>query len=216
MSHSQFQGPQPRPLVEVMEDHEDYAFGQLFRVLRARLRYRHFDGSMSAPVTRISFERGDSVGVLLYDPHDDAVILVRQFRYPAFAGLVRDHPEGVDERQAWLLEVIAGVQDAGLTAIQVANKEMLEEAGFAVRGDLEPIATFYVSPGGSSERIHLFLGLVDQRRRAGPGGGVVVEGEDIQIIVLPLVEAKAMIVSGEICDAKTIIGLQHLALRLAR
>ena len=56
------------PWVVVLEQVEDYRFGSLFRCIRAQIRYRRFDGTMSAPVTRINFERGDSVGVLLYDP----------------------------------------------------------------------------------------------------------------------------------------------------
>lgn len=188
----------------------------LFRVWRASLQYRRFDGRMSAVVTRISFERGDSVGVLLYDPHDDAVVLVRQFRYPVYAGLDPEQRGGAGAWQAWLLEVVAGVKDAGLSTTAVAHNELLEEAGYRVAGDLQPIATFYASPGGSSERIHLFVAAVDSRRQAAPGGGVVAEGEDTQIVAMPLREALAMIARGEICDAKTIIALQHLALRRVR
>nr|NIM06315.1 hypothetical protein [Armatimonadota bacterium]NIO97796.1 hypothetical protein [Armatimonadota bacterium] len=42
------------------------------------------------------------------------------------------------------------------------------------------------------------------------GGGVEAEGEDIEIVVLPLAEAKEKVDSGEISDAKTVIALQHL------
>ena len=187
----------------------------LFRILRARLQYQRFDGQMTSAITRISFERGDSVGVLLYDPHDDAVILVRQFRYPVYAGLDPAQRDGDGAWQAWILEVVAGVKDTDLSVTEVANKELLEEAGYRIAGDLQPIATFYVSPGGSSEHIHLFLGEVDRRHQAALGGGVIAEGEDTQIVVVPRAEALAMIARGEICDAKTIIALQHLALRQA-
>ena len=147
--------------VRVLDEREDYSFGKLFRMVRAKLQYRRFDGAMSAPITRISFERGDSVGVLLYDPSEDAVVLVRQFRYPVYAGLSPAAREGDGARQAWLLEIVAGVQDAGRTIVDVANKELLEEAGYRVTGPLEPTMTIYPSPGGSSERIYLFLGKVD-------------------------------------------------------
>jgi ADP-ribose pyrophosphatase len=207
----------PRPddgslWVKILDLSDDYSFGELFRVVRARLRYRRFDGRMSDPVTRINFERGDSVGVLLYDPQDDAVVLVRQFRYPVYASLDPAERAGDGARQAWILEMVAGVQDAGLTVTGVAHKELMEEAGYKVKEGLRPITTIYPSPGGTSERIHLFLGEVDQRRRAGEGGGVVAEGEDTQIVVLPFHEAMAMVARGEIHDAKTIIALQHLAL----
>jgi nudix-type nucleoside diphosphatase (YffH/AdpP family) len=201
--------------VKVLDESEDYSFGKLFRIVRAKLQYRRFDGTMSAPVTRINFERGDSVGVLLYDPHDDAVILVRQFRYPVYAGLNAKQRDGEGAWQAWILEVVAGVKDNDLSVTEVAHKELLEEAGYQLAGNLQPIATFYVSPGGSSEHIHLFLGEVDRRSQAAPGGGVIAEGEDTQIVVAPLAEALAMVARGDICDAKTIIALQHLALRKA-
>ena len=207
----------PRPddaslWVKILDQVEDYSFGELFRVIRTTLQYRRFDGQMSDPVTRINFERGDSVGVLLYDPQDDAVILVRQFRYPVYAGLAPNEREGDGAKQAWLLEIVAGVVDEGRTVKEVANKELLEEAGYEVRGELQPIGTIYPSPGGTSERIHLFLGEVDRHQRVGEGGGVAAEGEDTQIVVLPFREAVEMVARGEICDAKTIIALQHLAL----
>jgi ADP-ribose pyrophosphatase len=189
--------------VKILDLAEDYSFGKLFRVMRARLRYRLFDGRMSDPVTRINLERGDSVGVLLYD---------RQFRYPVYASLDPEKRAGDDARQAWLLEIVAGVKDAGREVREVAHKELLEEAGYEVEGDLRSITTIYPSPGGTSERIHLFLGEVDHRQRAGKGGGVAAEGEDTQVVVLRLREAMEMIASGEICDAKTIVALQHLAL----
>ena len=200
------------PWVKILDQVEDYSFGELFRVIRATLQYRRFDGQMSDPVTRINFERGDSVGVLLYDPQDDAVILVRQFRYPVYAGLDPDEREGDGARQAWLLEIVAGVVDEDQTVKEVANKELLEEAGYEVKGELQPIGTIYPSPGGTSERVYLFLGEVDCRQRAGEGGGIAAEGEDIQIVVLPFREAMDLVARGEICDAKTIIALQHLAL----
>jgi nudix-type nucleoside diphosphatase (YffH/AdpP family) len=200
------------PWVKILETVEDYRFGKLFRIIRATLQYRRFDGRMSDPVTRINFERGDSVGVLLYDPQNDAVVLVRQFRYPVYASLDPDERAGEGAKRAWLLEIVAGVKDADRTVKDVAHKELLEEAGYEVKGDLQPINTIYPSPGGTSERITLFLGEVDQRQRAAKGGGVAAEGEDIQIVVFPFHEAIDRVARGEIHDAKTIIALQHLAL----
>lgn len=204
------------PWVKILDLAEDYAFGELFRITRARLQYRRFDGRMSDPVTRINFERGDSVGVLLYDPQDDTVVLVRQFRYPVYVSLDPAERAGDSARQAWLLEIVAGVKDVGRTVKEVANKELLEEAGYKVKGKLRHITSIYPSPGGTSERIHLFWGEVDLRQSSGKGGGVVAEGEDTQVVVLPFREALDMVARGEICDAKTIIALQYLALHKPR
>ena len=155
---------------------------------------------MSDEMTRLNFNRGDSVAVLLHDPEEDSVLLVRQFRYPAY---VNDGP-------GWILELVAGMMAPGQSAHSVARAELLEEAGYAV-DDLKPIGSFYVSPGGTSERILLYLGLA--HRKVSSGGGRTDEHEDIQIVEIPLAEATKMVDTGEICDAKTIIALQWLKLR---
>jgi ADP-ribose pyrophosphatase len=200
------------PLVEVLELVEDYRYRQLFRVMRARLQYRRFDGTLSDPVTRLNFERGKAVGILLYDPDQHTVLLVRQFRYPVFASLAHEEQNGADVRQAWLLEIVAGVQEEGLDAEAVARKELLEEAGYELRSEPHFIATFYPSPGGSSESITLFWADVSSGERSGPGGGVASEGENTELVALSVAHALEMISRGEIRDAKTIIALQHLAL----
>ncbi|UCG26469.1 MAG: NUDIX domain-containing protein [Chloroflexota bacterium] len=187
----------------------------MFRVIRARLQHRRFDGSFSEPITRINFERGDSAGVLLHDPQDDTVILVNQFRYPVYASLGAGQRAGEGARQAWLLEIAAGMVDEGQTVAEVAQREVIEEAGFAIKGPLQPITTVYPSPGGSSERITLYLAEVDRRSPAASGGGLIEKGEDIQVVAVPYQEAMAMVASGEINDAKTIIALQYLALLTA-
>ena len=207
---------QPEGQVKILDLVEDYSFGSMFRVMKATLRYRRFDGHMSEEITRINFERGDSAGVLLHDPEEDVVLLTRQFRYPVFASI---DPEMVKEEgaeQAWLLEVMAGIIDPGLSAVEIASKELLEESGYVVQGGFRPIATIYPSPGGSSERIYLFLGLVDHKDQLSVGGGLPAEGEDIKVESLSFQEAMRMITRGEISDAKTIIALQHLALLKSR
>jgi ADP-ribose pyrophosphatase len=204
----------PEPLVEILRERVPWSLGALFRIVEARLRFRRFDGRMSAPITRISFERGDAAGVLLYDPQRDAVLLVRQFRFPLYAALDPEARAGEGARQAWILETVAGIADGDQTGPQVAQRELLEESGYAVSGPLHRIATVYPSPGASSERIHLYWGEVDATHKVAPGGGLEEEGEDTEVVAIPLNEALAMIASGEIQDAKTILALQHLALAL--
>lgn len=196
--------------VIVEEETEEYSFGKLFRVVKAVLRHSKFGGGMSDPVVRLNFERGESVGILLYDPKQDAVVLVRQFRYPVFAGLGAQEKRSMPEK-AWLLEIVAGVKEPGRDVAEVANQELLEEAGYEVKGELRKIATIYPSPGGTSERITLFLAIADSWNPAGKGGGIVAEGEDTQAVVLPFDQALAMVDRGEIQDAKTLVALQHLA-----
>ncbi|HHX63315.1 MAG TPA: NUDIX domain-containing protein [Chloroflexi bacterium] len=172
-----------------------------FRVDRVQLRHERFDGRMSPPMTRLLFERGDSVAVLPYDRKRDEVLLVRQFRYPAF---VRGGP-------GWLWEIIAGMQEEGVDPKDVARNEAMEEAGYRL-GPLRHIATVYPSPGGSSERVAIYLASVTEADRVSAGGGLEESGEDIQVRMVPLDEALAMIEDGRIMDAKTVLALQYLAL----
>jgi ADP-ribose pyrophosphatase len=216
MSPDTLDHPEDGTLVKILDLVEDYSFGSMFCVFRATLRYRRFDGHMSEEITRINFERGDSVGVLLYDLDEEVVVLSRQFRYPVYTGLDPEILKEGGARQAWLLEVMAGVIDPGHSVVEIASKELLEEAGYVVQGGYRPIATVYPSPGGTSERIYLFLGLVTHKDQINAGGGLASEGEDIQVESLSFQESMMMIDQGEISDAKTIIALQHLALLKSR
>lgn len=187
--------------VEIEQRSREY--DGFFKLERVQLVYQRFDGSMSHPVTRLVFERGDSAAVLLYDASAEKVILVEQFRYPAYAR------EGGDGR---LLEIVAGTVAPGSTPEQVAYAELVEEAGWELES-LEPIATFYPSPGACTERIFLYLGQLSAATQVGDGGGRQGSGEDIRVHEVPLRAALEMIRSGEIRDAKTIIALQCLAAR---
>jgi ADP-ribose pyrophosphatase len=216
MSPDAMDQPEDEVSVKILDLVEDYSFRGIFRVNRARLQFRRFDGHMSVEITRINFERGDSVGVLLYDPDEDVVVLTRQFRYPVYASIDPEMVKVGGVEQAWSLEVVAGIIDPDITIVEAASKEVLEEAGFVVKEDFRPITKIYSSPGWSSERIHLFLALVDHKDRLSIGGGLPAEGEDIRVESLAFPEALMMIDRGEISDAKTIIALQHLANLKAR
>jgi ADP-ribose pyrophosphatase len=208
--------PEGGAWVKILDLEEDYSFRGMFRVIRARLQYQRFDGHMSEEITRINFERGDSVGVLLYDPAEDVVVLTRQFRYPVYTRIEPEIIEKGGAKQAWLLEIVAGIIDPGHSVVEAASREVLEEAGYEVQGDFRPVATIYPSPGWTSERMHIFLGFVDQKDQLDAGGGIPSEGEDIQVEILPFQDSMKMIARGEISDAKTIVALQHLALLKSR
>ncbi len=189
-------GPE-RPTVEILEHRN--RFSGFFRIEEYRLRHRLFNGGMSPPLTRELFERGHAVAMLPYDPNRDAVVLLEQFRIGAL-----NAPHG-----PWLLEIVAGMVEAGESPQEVVRREALEEAGLALEA-LEPICDYLVSPGGTSERIALYCGQVDC---AGVGGlhGIVEEGEDIRAAVYPLDEALALLAAGRIDSASPIIALQWLA-----
>jgi nudix-type nucleoside diphosphatase (YffH/AdpP family) len=173
----------------------------IFRVDEVELQHERFDGSMSPPVSRLVLRRGESAAVLLHDPRTQVVLLCEQFRLPT-----------CDDGPGWLLELPAGMLEQGEDAAACARRETLEETGYEVRA-LHPIASVYLSPGGSSERIHLFHGEIAVRDDAVETAGVASEGEEIRIIPFTVDEALARARAGEILDAKTLIALQWLELR---
>jgi len=164
-----------------------------FKVDKVVLQHEKFDGSMSKEIDRLNFNRGDTVAVILYNKKNESVVLVRQFRYPAY----------VDDGPGWLIECVAGIKDDG--EVLVAKKEVLEETGYKAE-ELKLLTRFYPSPGGCSERISVYLAYVETREEI-KDKYFGIDNEDIQVIEIPLVKAFEMIMNGEICDGKTIIGL---------
>lgn len=172
-----------------------------FRLERYRLRHRLFAGGMSGPVQRELFERGHAAAVLLYDPQRDAVVLLEQFRIGALQAA----------GGPWLLEIVAGMIEEGESAAEVVRREALEEAGARIQR-LEFICDYLVSPGGTSETISLYCGLVDSD---GLGGihGLEEEQEDIRVTVVTFDQAWALWQQGQINSASPIIALQWLAMQ---
>ncbi len=172
-----------------------------FKVDRAEVSYEKYDGSMSSPAPRLVFERGDSVAVLPFDRCRRRVVLVQQFRFPAY---VRGGP-------GWLWEIVAGMVEGDRSVEDVARSEATEEAGYSL-GALKHLFTVYPSPGGSSERVHIYLAPVGRQDSAGEGSGPAASGEDILVRTFDLDEALRMIEDGRIVDAKTVLALQYLAM----
>jgi len=187
--------------VEVLE--KTICFEGFFRIEKYRLRHRLFSGDWSHPLVREVFERGHAAAVLPYDPIRDEVILIEQFRVGALAAA-----DG-----SWLLEIVAGMIEAGETPQDVVKRESIEEADCII-SDLIPLYDFFVSPGGTTEHVALFCGRVDSTH-AGGVHGAVEEGEDIKVHVVPLDTAIAFLNSGKITSASAIIALQWLALNRA-
>jgi ADP-ribose pyrophosphatase len=153
----------------------------------------------SQQVRRENMERGDAVAILLYDADADEVLLIEQFRIgPAVRN---DNP--------WLLEIVAGMIDDGESAQQAACREAVEEAGYAPR-EVSFLGRYYTTPGACSERIELFLGLVDKHNRSDEGGGVEEEHEDIRCLWAPRERALQWLAEGKITS-----GAPMLALMLA-
>ncbi|MEF8755038.1 MAG: NUDIX hydrolase [Accumulibacter sp.] len=172
-----------------------------FKVDEAEVSFERADGSMTPPARRLVFERGDSVAAVVYHRDSDRLLFAEQFRYPT-----------VGKGSGWLLEVVAGMIDRGESPETALRREIEEELGFALTR-CEPIATFFVSPGGSSERIWLYYAEVSEDGRVGSGGGVAAEQEEIRIVSMSTATAMDALREGALVDAKTIIGLQWLRAR---
>ncbi len=152
---------------------------------------------------REAYDRGNGVACLLYDPEERCVLLIRQFRLPA----------AINGHEGLLIEVPAGMLDGAAPEARM-REELEEETGYRVSA-LTHLFDTYMSPGSVTEFISLYRGTYRRDDRAGEGGGNPDEGEDIEVLHVPFDEAMEMVGKGEICDAKTIILLQHLALEHA-
>jgi len=185
--------------VEIRDKH--IVFDDVFKIQEATLRFQKFNGQMSEPVRRLVFERGDSAAALLFNRDTQKILLINQFRYPTY-----------EKDQGWLYEVVAGAIDANEQPEESIRREIREEIGYEANA-LTHIASFYVSPGGTSERIILFYGEVGDADRVSAGGGLASEHEDIQLIELTLPDFWRALENGDIVDAKTLIAVQWLQQR---
>lgn len=188
--------------VEILE--RETPFQGFFRVQRLTLRHRHYQGGWGAPVKREVFIRPPAAAVLPYDPVRGEILLVEQFRVGALE--VRDTP--------WCLELIAGLADKdGEELTDLVRREAVEEAGVEL-DELERIARYMPSPGGSNERLQVFVGRADLSR-AGGIHGCPEEGEDIRVVVQPVAAIPELMSSGRVDNAASLIALQWLLLHRA-
>lgn len=167
---------------------------------RYRLRHSLFAGGSSNELIRERVEGYRAASLLPYDPVRDEVVLIEQFRIGALE----------DRDGAWILEIVGGILEGEQDPESVARRETVEEAGCQVTA-LEPICQYMVSPGTTSERIHLYCGRVDATKAAGIHG-IHEEGEDIRVEVLSADDAIAELYTGRINSTSTIIAMQWLAL----
>ncbi|HEJ9627975.1 TPA: ADP-ribose diphosphatase [Proteus mirabilis] len=177
-----------------------------FRMTEYRFKHRLFEGGWSEEVKREVFERGNAGVLLAYDPKRDEVVLIEQIRIPAYE----------TSETPWLLEVVAGMVEQGESPEDVVRREAQEEAGVVV-GRCEPIVSYLSSPGGTSERMHVYVGEVDATTAKGIHG-LACENEDIRVHVVSREQASCWVEEGVIDNAASVIALQwlqlhHIALR---
>jgi nudix-type nucleoside diphosphatase (YffH/AdpP family) len=167
---------------------------------KTTFEYRCRDGRWEKQ-SRETYDRGNGAVLLLFNVEHATVVLIRQFRFPTF---INGSDDGL------LVEACAGLLD-GEDPHTCIRREAEEETGFRVRSPRK-ILEAYMSPGSVTEKLHFFVAEYELLDRVSAGGGDAAEGEDIEVIELPLASALEMISTGAIQDGKTIMLLQYAAL----
>jgi nudix-type nucleoside diphosphatase (YffH/AdpP family) len=165
--------------------------------------WRRADGKWQTQ-HRETYDRGNAAALLPYNLVQRTVVLVRQFRYPAYVN-------GYDDL---LIEAAAGLLDNESPEIRI-RAEVEEETGYRL-GEIKKVFEAFMSPGAVTEKLHFFVAEYESKMRIGSGGGLASEGEDIEVLELPIDQGLAMIGDGRIADAKTIMLLQYAALNIFR
>ena len=176
-----------------------------FKINLYQFKHALFAGGESEVIRREILERGDAVAVLPYDPVTEQVLLIEQIRIGAIKS----------KHTPWLLECIAGMTDGSEDYESVVKKEAFEEAGLNLT-ELEFMLSYLSSPGGTTERLYLYLAHADLSQMTTGIYGLETEGEDIKTHIMDLDEAFERLNRGEIDNAATVICLQWLALNRDR
>ncbi len=168
---------------------------------KTRFERKRRDGTWQE-LTRETYDRGNGATILLYNLEQRSVILTRQFRYPAY----------VNGHDGMLIEAAAGLLDEASPEERI-RAEVEEETGFHI-ADITRIFDAFMSPGSVTERLHFFVAPYTRDSKIEEGGGNTAEGEDIEVLEMPLEDALSGIHAGLIQDGKTIMLLQYAALHL--
>ena len=171
-----------------------------FKLEKVTFDQRRKGGSLQT-LEREVYHNGPGAAVLPIDHARGTVLLVRQLRIPVH----------VNGDEPLVIELCAGIVDAGDAPIDTVRKEAQQEMGYRLR-DIRKVFELYMSPGSSAEKVHLFVAQYEPGDHTNAGGGLPAEGEQIQVIELPLARAWEMVVAGQIVDAKTVLMLQHARL----
>ena len=163
--------------------------------------YRRANGEWQTQA-RETYDRGNAATLLPYNLAQRTVVLVRQFRYPAYVS-------GYDDL---MIEAAAGVLDGESPEVRI-RAEAEEETGYRLVA-IRKVFEAFMSPGALTERMHFFVAEYEPSMQVGSGGGLADEGEDIEVLELSIDQALAMIADGRIADAKTIMLLQYAALNI--
>lgn len=166
------------------------------------ISYTRRDGTKEEQ-TREIYDSGDGAAVLMYNPEERKIILIRQFR---LAVMLNSDTDG------FILECPAGMLDE-LHPEETIIKEIKEETGYEVT-KVTKIYEAFATPGAHKEKIHFYTADYHHDMRIHQGGGDISEQEDIEVLEYSYNEISNLLSGGKIIDAKTIILLQWAQLHL--
>ena len=177
-----------------------------FQLEQLTLTHRGYQAESIGPMRRELFVRTPAVVVILCDVVRKQLVMVEQFRIGAAMSDLEDSP--------WMLEWVAGICDENEAPLQTCYREVMEETGLTLADDPELLFSYYPSPGGSNELIHLYfapcdVAEIDYYR------GQVGEYEDLKVHVISVASAMEALQTGRINNAAMIIGLQWLKINQA-
>jgi len=169
----------------MLKPEKTLATQQIYQGRAVNMRVDTVENAGGAETTREVVEHSDCVAVVVIDEQDN-VLLVRQFR----------HAVG-----KFLLEIPAGGIDSGEEPVDTVCRELQEEIGYFPHR-IERLGGFYTTPGYGTEYLHCFLAtdLVSSRL-------IAEDSESIELLRVPSEQIPLLIMSGEICDAKSIAAL---------
>lgn len=151
--------------------------------------------------SREAYDRGNGAVVLLYNKDNQTIILTRQFRLPTYLN---------GNETGMLIEACAGLLDKD-NPEDCIRRETEEETGYKIT-EVTKIFEAYMSPGSVTEILYFFVAAYSKEMKVSDGGGAEHEQENIEVLELPFSQAMAMIGTGEIKDAKTIMLLQYASI----
>ena len=189
---------------DVKIDREETVWNGRFALQRVGFRNRRFDGTFSGPRVWELLRRGTAAAVLPYDPACDMVVVIEQFRLPAYvAGL-----------QPVMVELAAGLTDGAELPEATIRREAVEEMGLEL-GEMERIGDFLLTPGGCDELCTLFAGRVRLGEIGADGllgvRGLASEQEDIRVRALPAAHVIEQALAGAYPNSVATIGLLWFA-----
>lgn len=174
---------------------EKIVFDDFLKIKKGKLQFSLPDGEMSPEVERLYLDRNDAVAAVVYLEDEDSYLFTRQFRYPSY-----------EKGGGWITELVAGIVEDGEEAEDSMKREILEELGYQI-SNIKYLTTFFLSPGGTSERIHLYLCNSSTTQKKNEGGGAEDENEGIEVLKYSREEVAEKLKTNSFQDAKTIIGM---------